>query len=200
MRLSQISANQVLPQTSNGRVSLGASLFATENSSSWLSQNGEFAFGFRKLRNQDDLFFLLCIWYVNGDKPAEARSNVVLTPEIGLALTTPLGEELWKSESVDESVANGVMSDEGNFVLEGSNSNKLWESFKNPTDTILPSQVLDMGQVLSSHQSQTNYSKGRFQFRLREDGNVVLNTVNLPSNYANEPYYATNISGESSTQ
>ncbi|XP_062083421.1 G-type lectin S-receptor-like serine/threonine-protein kinase RLK1 [Humulus lupulus] len=204
-----LSANQVLPQTSNGRVSLGASLFATENSSSWLSQNGEFAFGFRKLRNQDDIFFLLCIWYVkipdktiiwcaNGDKPAEARSNVVLTPEIGLALTTPLGEELWKSESVDESVANGVMSDEGNFVLEGSNSNKLWESYKNPTDTILPSQVLDMGQVLSSHQSETNYSKGRFQFRLREDGNVVLNTVNLPSNYANEPYYATNISGESS--
>ncbi|KAM6598142.1 hypothetical protein CsatA_008666 [Cannabis sativa] len=204
-----LSPNRVFAQTSNGRVDLGASLFAAENSSPWLSQNGEFAFGFRQLRNQDDIFFLLCIWYAkipdktiiwcaNGDKPAAARSNVVLTPETGLALTTPQGEELWKSESVDESVANGVMSNEGNFILEGSNSKKLWESFENPTDTILPSQVMDIGQVLSSHQSETNYSKGRFQFRLREDGNVVLNTINLPSDYPNEPYYATNLTDEQS--
>ncbi|KAM6578994.1 hypothetical protein CsatB_030831 [Cannabis sativa] len=206
------SPNQVLAQTINGKVNLGSSLFAAENSSPWLSQNGEFAFGFHQLKNQDDIFFLLCIWYAkipektiiwcaNGDKPAAARSNVVLTPETGLVLTTPQGKELWKSESIDETVVNGVISNEGNFVLEGNNSKKVWESFKNPTDTILPSQVLDIGQVLSSHQSESNFSRGRFQFRLREDGNVVLNTINLPSNYTNEPYYATNITkGTATTQ
>ncbi|EXB28987.1 hypothetical protein L484_018403 [Morus notabilis] len=36
--------------------------------------------------------------------------------------------------------------------------------------------------------NQRNYSKGRVQLRLQNDGSLVLNTVNLPTDYANEPY------------
>ncbi|GMN26596.1 hypothetical protein TIFTF001_001355 [Ficus carica] len=43
--------------------------------------------------------------------------------------------------------------------------------------------------TLSSRQSEINYSIGRFQPRLEQDGNLVLNTINLPTDYANEPYY-----------
>ncbi|XP_062083423.1 G-type lectin S-receptor-like serine/threonine-protein kinase RLK1 [Humulus lupulus] len=185
-----LSTNYVFAQTNNGKVNLGASLFAAENSSPWLSQNGDFAFGFRQLRNQDhDILFLVCIWYANiPDKTIVWHAN-------GLLLTNPQGQELWKSESIVGDTARGVMSDEGNFIIEDNYSEKLWESFKYPTDTVLPSQVLDIGQVLSSHQSETNFSKGRFQFCLRKDGNVVLKTINLPSDLANEPYYASNITG-----
>ncbi|KAJ9164410.1 hypothetical protein P3X46_023988 [Hevea brasiliensis] len=81
------------------------------------------------------------------------------------------------------------MNDNGNFVLQDLNSKNLWETFKNPTDTMLPSQILERGDRLSSRRSETNFSKGRFQFKLQTDGNLVLTTVNLPTDSANYPYY-----------
>ncbi|KAJ0084579.1 hypothetical protein Patl1_29853 [Pistacia atlantica] len=93
------------------------------------------------------------------------------------------------------------MSNTGNFELFDSNSDKAWESFRNPTDTMLPSQTLESGELLSSKLSETNFSKGRFQMRMRPEGNLVLNTINLPTDNINDPYYdtettASNSSGE----
>ena len=78
-----------------------------------------------------------------------------------------------------------------------SSTNKLWESFKNATDTMLPSQIFETGQFLSSKQSDVNFSKGRFRFELNSDGNLVLTIVNLPSDYTNEPYYESKTNGSS---
>uniref|UniRef100_A0A7N2RF81 Uncharacterized protein n=1 Tax=Quercus lobata TaxID=97700 RepID=A0A7N2RF81_QUELO len=46
----------------NGNVTVGNSLTATDNTTSWLSPSGDFAFGFHPLSNQKDLF-LLSIWF-----------------------------------------------------------------------------------------------------------------------------------------
>jgi hypothetical protein len=40
------------------------------------------------------------------------------------------------------SAASASMLDTGNFVLYDSDNQTIWESFKNPTDTILPTQQL----------------------------------------------------------
>ncbi|PQQ12857.1 G-type lectin S-receptor-like serine/threonine-protein kinase RLK1 [Prunus yedoensis var. nudiflora] len=147
----------VLSQT-NGSIAVGAYLTATaegNSSSSWLSPSGDFAFGFWPLGNND--LFLLSIWYAKipdrttvwyaNNKPAVAPaplgSTVNLTAHSGLVLTNPRGDELWKSETIVGVVANGVFNDTGNFVLEDDSSKKLWESFKNPTDTILPGQIIE---------------------------------------------------------
>uniref|UniRef100_A0A7N2KMP3 non-specific serine/threonine protein kinase n=1 Tax=Quercus lobata TaxID=97700 RepID=A0A7N2KMP3_QUELO len=87
-----------------------------------------------------------------------------------------------------------VMSNTGNFVRQYSNFNKIWDSFNNPTDKLLPSQNMDIGGVLSSRQSETHFSKGRFQLRLIHDGNLVLNTINLPTNNPSEAYYTSGTS------
>ncbi|CAB4281747.1 unnamed protein product [Prunus armeniaca] len=194
----------VLSQT-NGSIAVGGSLTATaegNSSSSWLSPSGDFAFGFRPLGNND--LFLLSIWYAKipdrtivwyaNNKPAVAPaaplgSTVNLTAHSGLVLTSPQGKELWKSETIVGVVANGVFNDTGNFVLEDDSSKKLWESFKNPTDTILPGQIIETGGSLASRQSETNYSKGRFQLRLQQDGNLVLNSINFTTASTNTPYY-----------
>ncbi|CAL8998498.1 unnamed protein product [Prunus brigantina] len=157
----------VLSET-NGSIAVGGSLTATaegNSSSSWLSPSGDFAFGFRPLGNND--LFLLSIWYAKipdrtivwyaNNKPAVAPaaplgSTVNLTAHSGLVLTSPQGEELWKSETIVGVVANGVFNDTGNFVLEDDSSKKLWESFKNPTDTILPGQIIETGGSLASRQ------------------------------------------------
>ncbi|KAL5765058.1 hypothetical protein ACOSQ2_017652 [Xanthoceras sorbifolium] len=191
---------------SGGNINTGASLTAAENSPSWLSPSGEFAFGFRKLNNVDRELFLLSIWYdkipektivwwARGDSPtaptAPRESKVELTANSGLVLTNPQGDELWRSDPIIGTVARASMNDSGNFVLFSSNSMKAWQSFENPTDTMLPTQTLESGWMLSSRQSETNLSKGRFRMRLRTDGNLVLTTINLPTDYPNEPYYET---------
>ncbi|KAL5566523.1 hypothetical protein UlMin_029687 [Ulmus minor] len=193
----------------NGNVSLGASLFAVDNSSSWLSAFGDFTFGFRQLKYQDDLFFLCVwyakipdqtiVWYANGDRPAPRSSKLNLTSDHGLLLTNPRGQELWKSETIVGVVDHGVIRDEGSFVLVDCNSSKLWETFEHPTDKLLHTKIMNRGGLLSLRQSETNFSKGRFQLRLQGDGDVVLNTINLPTNFANEPYYQSGTTGESNS-
>ena len=46
----------------NGSVTVGNSLTASDNSPSWLSPSGDFAFGFSPLIDEKD-FFLLSIWF-----------------------------------------------------------------------------------------------------------------------------------------
>nr|POF07273.1 g-type lectin s-receptor-like serine/threonine-protein kinase lecrk2 [Quercus suber] len=69
----------------------------------------------------------------------------------------------------------------------------LYGSFKEPTDTILPGQILYMDTALRSRQSDTNYSDGRFRLSLQLDGNLVLYslTKSLSSEPLQKAYFAT---------
>ncbi|KDP25138.1 hypothetical protein JCGZ_22673 [Jatropha curcas] len=193
---------------SRGNLTVGASLTAADQNFSWLSPSGDFAFGFHKLDNSADLFLLAIwydkipdktiVWYANGDEPAPKNSKLELT-DGGLVLTDPQHRELWRSQTITGVVASGAMTDAGNFVLQDGDSVK-WESFKNPADTILPSQTFDRGRkVLSSRYSDTNFSRGRFQLDFQGDGDLVIATVNLPSEHANEPYYQSGTTGNSNS-
>ncbi|CAN0902020.1 G-type lectin S-receptor-like serine/threonine-protein kinase RLK1 [Linum grandiflorum] len=182
-------------------ITVGDSLTAAENSTSWLSPFGEFAFGFLPLAG-NNTSFLLCtyyaripdrtiVWYANGNSPAPAGSTAQLTSASGIILRDPQGSQLWRSGELTGGIDSASLTDAGNFVIRSRNSSPLWETFRNPTDTILPSQTLDKGVLLSSRRSDSNFSKGRFRLELQDDGNLVLTTVNLPTEQTNDPpYYA----------
>ncbi|KAF7152283.1 hypothetical protein RHSIM_Rhsim01G0188400 [Rhododendron simsii] len=186
----------------NGTVDVGASITAGDNSTTpWLSASQDFAFGFKQL--QDNNLFLLSIWYykipdqtivwyAHEGVPVSAGSKVGITAGKGLVLSDPQGRELWSSAPVLNQVAYGSMSDKGSFVLVGGGSVKIWESFKDPTDTLLPTQFMESGGVLFSRQSEKNFSRGRFQLRLLDDGNLVLNTRDLGTDFAYDAYYKSN--------
>ncbi|KAI3738752.1 hypothetical protein L2E82_28880 [Cichorium intybus] len=187
----------IAAQQTNGSVSVGASLIATPNVKPWLSSSGEFAFGFQQVQGSDS--FLLSIWYDKiADKtviwyPEEGPlvptgSKVELIRGSGLVLSNPQGRQIWTSGPISD-LAFGHMNDTGNFVIVGSNSRKIWDSFDFPADTMLPAQLMVRGGVINSKMSNTNYSGGRFQLRLLQNGNLVLNTRNIPSGFAYEPYY-----------
>ncbi|KAJ6945115.1 hypothetical protein NC651_000219 [Populus alba x Populus x berolinensis] len=72
-----------------------------------------------------------------------------------------------------------------------SGSQAVWQSFSNPTDTLLPTQTMEIEAMLSSRKSETNFSQGRFQFCLQRNGSAVLNPINLPTKYQYDPYYTT---------
>ncbi|CAK7339229.1 unnamed protein product [Dovyalis caffra] len=184
---------------SSGSVPVGASITATDNAPSWPSSSRDFAFGFHQLKDKDH--FLLSIWYdkipettivwyANGDNPAPRGSKVELTTDLGLVLTDPQGNQIWNSGIKPGAVSSGVMNDTGNFVLQNSNSDRLWESFDHPSDTLLPTQIMEIEGVLSSRRSETNFSLGRFQFRF-DAGALVLNSINLPTGFAYDSYYRT---------
>ncbi|CAI0552580.1 unnamed protein product, partial [Linum tenue] len=182
-------------------ITVGQSLPAdASNSTAWLSPSNEFAFGFRPL-DETNTTFLLCIWYAdipdrtivwsaNGDSPAPA------------VLANPQGSEIWRSGQLSGGVTSASLTDSGNFVIRARNSSPLWETFGNPTDTILPSQTLGRGIILSSRRSESDFSKGRFRLILQGDGNLVLTTVNLPTEQVNGAYYAagTNSATDPGTQ
>ncbi|KAJ9173339.1 hypothetical protein P3X46_016489 [Hevea brasiliensis] len=184
-------------------ITLSSSLFANDNSSPWLSPSGDFAFGFQKLKNTN--LFLLAIWFnkipdktivwrANGDNPAQQGSKLQITAN-GLVLTDPSDQQIWNGEiNPTAAVSYGALLDTGNFVLVGTNSDYLWESFKNPTDTILPSQTLESGTVLFSSLSETNFSRGRFELYFF-NGDLHLSPLAWPTEFQYDPYFT---SGNSS--
>ncbi|KAM3686333.1 hypothetical protein ACJW31_11G191200 [Castanea mollissima] len=131
------------------------------------------------------------VWSANGNEPAPQGSTLTQNSSSAFVLNDPNGNELWKAP-VNGSISScAAILDNGNLVILDEQYNSIWESFKEPTDTILPGQILYMNTTLRSHQSTTNYSYGRFQLSLQLDGNLVLYSINMPSEVLNHAYFAT---------
>ncbi|KAL5983362.1 hypothetical protein ACLOJK_017446 [Asimina triloba] len=194
-----------LAQTSSN-VSLRDSL-STNGSSNWVSPSGDFAFGFRRIGTQD--LFLLAIWLdkmpdktiawsANADKPVQGGSKVELTTDGRLVLTDRQGQEIWKKEAINGTVTSAAMLNTGNFVLFGEASATKWQSFPEPTDTILPTQELPLGTRLVARESVSNYTRGRFKLSMQLDGNLVLYTVATISDLDYFAYWASDTVGNGS--
>ncbi|XP_013661066.1 G-type lectin S-receptor-like serine/threonine-protein kinase RLK1 [Brassica napus] len=193
----------------SGSVPVGESLTASESqqfSSSWLSPSGDFAFGFRKIQPNDG--FTLSIWF---DKIPDKTivwyaqtvntttglvpegSKVTLTADRGLVLTDPGGQQLWSSSlpQTRSSVSRGLITDAGNLRLLSEDSDvALWSSFANPTDTLLPSQSIEVRGNLSSRLKETSFQKGRFRLRLGDDGDLQLLTLNSETLAETDVYFS----------
>ncbi|XP_073110765.1 G-type lectin S-receptor-like serine/threonine-protein kinase LECRK1 [Elaeis guineensis] len=192
-----------------GRITLGSSLSTLEENTSWASPSGEFAFGFRRIA--DTNLYLLATWFdkipnktitwyptpSNTDPTVQTGSEVKLTSDGQLVLSDQNGQEIWSAETSNVSYA--AMLDTGNFVLASNGSSYLWQSFDHPSHTLLPGQVLDPSNSLFSHQSDSNYSIGKFQLQML-NGNVVLNPIALPTKNSYDAYWtSTNTQGSGSS-
>ncbi|KAI7983716.1 G-type lectin S-receptor-like serine/threonine-protein kinase RLK1 [Camellia lanceoleosa] len=157
----------------NGTVAVGTSITANNKDTPWLSPSGVFAFGFKPLEEKN--LFLLSIWYYkipdqtivwygHDGVPVSIGSKLGLTVDRGLVLSDPQGKELWNSQLIlNNNVAHGFMNDTATLYL-CSDSVNLWESFKNPTDTMLPTRL--WSTVGSCWKKKLPLSNGR-------DDNVV---------------------------
>jgi hypothetical protein len=166
----------------------------------WRSPSGEFALGFRPVYGSQN--FLLAVWFykikdqtivwsANGNKPAPPSSQFKLTSDGEFVLDDPDGSPLWKAQTNGSKSTCAAMLDNGNFVILDENYSPIWESFKEPTDTILPGQILGMNSNIRSRKSETDYADGRYQLSLRNDGNLVLYLISLPPIKVVFAYWAT---------
>ncbi|KAK7834571.1 g-type lectin s-receptor-like serine/threonine-protein kinase sd2-5 [Quercus suber] len=137
-------------------------LYIDNNGYFLLSNNSNFAFGF--VTTSDVTLFLLVIihlqssrtvWSANRDSPVansdhfvfDAKGNVYLQKGNGVA---------WSADTKGKGVSAIELQNSGNLVMYGSGSEIVWQSFKNPTDTLLPNQDFVEGMKLVSNPSSKN--------------------------------------------
>ncbi|KAI3449908.1 hypothetical protein Pfo_006573 [Paulownia fortunei] len=193
-----------------GNITVGTFLTATENSNPWRSPSGDFAFGFQQLQDNKDLFVLsiwidkipdkTIVWFERGSNPVPRGSTIRLDAAGGLVLRDIQGRLRYNTNGLADEVAYGFMNDTGNFVLWRSDATLMWESFRNPADTILPTQTIEIDGTLISRKTETNFSQGRFFARMNNDGNFVFKTKSKPSNIDfDDEYYNSQTSDQNAS-
>ncbi|KAI9215555.1 hypothetical protein POPTR_T084800v4 [Populus trichocarpa] len=188
----------LLPFSSNGQahsnISSGLFLTAASDNLPWTSPSGEFAFGFQQV---GDAGYLLAIWFnkipertivwsANRNDLVQGGSRVQL-----LVLNDQSGRTIWSPVFGGSGAAYAAMLDTGNFVVASQAGANLWQSFDEPTDTLLPTQNLNLGAQLIAPYLEKNYSDGRFKFILQADSNLVLYTTRYPTTTSNYAYWST---------
>nr|GMD16409.1 G-type lectin S-receptor-like serine/threonine-protein kinase RLK1 [Ipomoea batatas] len=136
---------------------------------------------------------MLCIWYANipqrtivwhaNTSAAPQGSTVRVDSGSGLILSDPQGNKLWSpGDGLSQVIDHGFLNDTGNLVLVGRDSTVVWDTFSHPTDTLLPTQEMEIGGMLISRRSEANFSQGRFYLRMLGDGNMILSTKSVSTN------------------
>ncbi|KAF0887796.1 hypothetical protein E2562_004019 [Oryza meyeriana var. granulata] len=194
-------------------ITIGSSLTPQGVNTSWVSASADFAFGFQAVEKNSSSYLLAIwfnkiadktiVWYAktssNGQDtiPVQVPSGSILKLADGaLSLRDPSGNEVWNPRVTDVGYAR--MLNTGNFRLLGTDGTTKWETFGSPSDTILPTQVLPLGTALHSRLLTTDYSNGRFQLSVQDDGNLVMYPAAVPSGYLYEQYWASNTVGNGS--
>nr|POE81575.1 g-type lectin s-receptor-like serine/threonine-protein kinase lecrk1 [Quercus suber] len=98
---------------------------------------------------------------------ATQGSELKLSSKNEFVLNDPQGKELWKAPRNGSKSSCAAILDNGNLLTLDEQYNSIWESIKEPTNTILPGQILYMKTTLRSRESEANYSDGRFKLSLQ---------------------------------
>ncbi|GAV75759.1 Pkinase domain-containing protein/S_locus_glycop domain-containing protein/B_lectin domain-containing protein [Cephalotus follicularis] len=149
-------------------IPLGSFLSASNPNQSWSSPNDTFSLSFAQVvPSTSPPSFLPSIAFFGGvpiwSPPAatvDSGGSLRLDIDGLLRLVNGSGSTVWDSATDGLGVASASIDDSGNLVLSNS-TGTVWSSFQNPTDTIVPSQNLTVGQILRS---------GVYSFRLLSNG------------------------------
>uniref|UniRef100_M0ZXP2 non-specific serine/threonine protein kinase n=1 Tax=Solanum tuberosum TaxID=4113 RepID=M0ZXP2_SOLTU len=133
------------------------------------------------------------VWTANRNSPVVPSNAVLLLNNDG-RLIVQVGSQENSVINPSRAIASASMLDTGNFVLYDSDRNVIWQSFDNPTNTLLPGQHISAGQELFSSASEADDSFGIFRLKMQDDGYLVQYPVNTPYT-APYAYYESHISG-----
>ncbi|XP_042512295.1 G-type lectin S-receptor-like serine/threonine-protein kinase SD3-1 [Macadamia integrifolia] len=177
----------------SSQIPLGSKISVAVNDS-WVSSNGDFAFGFFNSSDQPNLYSVGILF--NSDSIPESQRTVVWAAGAGVAVgcksyleLTQAGDlvlfdsskeaTVWTSNTSLFSVASAALLDNGNLILRNRDQQVVWQSFKYPSNTLLPGQNFSISETLraasknsvSSYYSLIMDSSG--QLRLRWESAVI---------------------------
>ncbi|KAK9279150.1 hypothetical protein L1049_012827 [Liquidambar formosana] len=130
-----------------------------------VSNNSHFAFGFTTTTQDVTLFLLVVIhmdskttvWTANRGSPIQNSDNFMFD-ESGNAFLESGASVVWSTNTTGKGVSAMELQDSGNLVLLGNDSRAIWQTFSNPTDTLLSNQDFVEGMKLVSNPSPNNLS------------------------------------------
>lgn len=163
----------VFTMATDNRLRKGSSLLVEDSSALLISPKGTFSCGFRDVGKNSFTFSIwfsksankTVVWSANPSRPVNGiGSAVVLRKEGNMVLIDHDGEIIWSTNTNIQEASHAEILENGNLVVVDYYSNKLWQSFDHPTDTLLPSQsIIQSTKLVSaniSHNSSSNYSFG----------------------------------------
>ncbi|XP_042497579.1 G-type lectin S-receptor-like serine/threonine-protein kinase At5g35370 [Macadamia integrifolia] len=139
------------------------------------SRNGTFNAAFFNPGRQQSKYYLCIlhstsqtvIWSASRDSPFSKSIRLFLSPQ-GIAVTDKISSGAvtvkWSTQPLNSSVAAMQLTETGNLALLDQFNRSIWQSFDQPTDTIVIGQQLPVGKSLVSSLSDSDYSSGDFQF------------------------------------
>ncbi|KAB2033643.1 hypothetical protein ES319_D04G033100v1 [Gossypium barbadense] len=192
---------------SSSIISLGSSLSSATQSIPWRSPSGRFAFGFYSQNGGLSVGVWLdgrrkndnkVVWTANRNEPPLTSNATLILNGKGVLLSIAVSGEkkfIANPNNSDVSVFSASMLDSGNFVLYNKDNHTIWESFDNPTDTLLGGQTLLTNHKLISSSSENDHSPGRFHLTMQRDGNLVLYPLEFEDSPPNA-YWSTDTFGK----
>ncbi|XVE75640.1 hypothetical protein DITRI_Ditri12bG0109400 [Diplodiscus trichospermus] len=181
-----ISLGSLLFGVAISEIPLGSKLSVQEDNS-WVSSNGDFAIGFHNrpdLLNQFSVGIRFnsksihvdeqtLVWVAGGDVTVSNNSYFQLQENGELVLFDALkSQEVWTSKTSQLSVALAFLHDDGNLVLLNEKEEVVWQSFDNPTDTLLPGQRLSTFRTLIA--ASQNYVSSFYTLYMNASGQLQL--------------------------
>ncbi|KAK4766743.1 hypothetical protein SAY87_008385 [Trapa incisa] len=115
------------------------------------------------------------VWMGNRDRPVNGKgSKLIFQGNGGMALRDLDGTMAWETNTTASSAQKAWLKESGNLVLTNSSGQILWQSFDNPTDTLLPTQPLTKSTKLISSIGRGSYRAGYFMFYFDNDNVLKL--------------------------
>ncbi|KAI4320517.1 hypothetical protein MLD38_033989 [Melastoma candidum] len=145
------------------------------------SRNGTFNAAMCSPQGSPQAYFYLCIvhvasgevvWTANRRSPVSNTGTMYLT-SAGIRIVDEGGGLVWSTPVLASPVRALMLHELGNLILLGQSNNSLWESFENPTDTIVMGQQLVVGTYLSAAVSGVDLLPGDYTVGLSTSDAVL---------------------------
>ncbi|KAJ0984043.1 hypothetical protein J5N97_002399 [Dioscorea zingiberensis] len=169
-------------------LSPGDSLAVEKEEDFLISPSGAFSSGFYKVGTNAYCYSIwftysanrTTTWMANRNQPVHGKDSKLNFKKNGnLVLTDAYGITIWETRTFNQEPVRAELLDTGNLVLRNQNEDIIWDSFSNPTDTLLPHQVLTRDNMLVSAKGPNNYSSGYYMFHY-DDDNILRLVYNGP--------------------
>ncbi|CAD6336471.1 unnamed protein product [Miscanthus lutarioriparius] len=149
----------ILQITALNVLSAGSSLSVERSSDVLLSPDGTFICGFYNVSPNASTFSIwfanaserTIVWSANPLHPVYTwGSKVKLSFDGSMVLRDYGGQIVWSNNVSSTNAEQAQLLDTGNLIVKGKGDTILWQSFTSPTDTLLPTQTINVTSKLVS--------------------------------------------------
>ncbi|KAJ1385392.1 S-locus glycoprotein domain [Sesbania bispinosa] len=97
------------------------------------------------------------IFFLNPNRDSPVSQDAILELDTtGNLVLMDRDITTWASNTSGVGVVAAVMAESGNFILHNTNNHPVWQSFSQPSDTLLPNQPLTVSSELTSSKSSSH--------------------------------------------